>query len=55
MKLLSKLVLFLLFYSPSVWACGGLFGPPNQPVNQAGEAIAFGVNGNQIEMHVQIL
>lgn len=45
----------LLAFNPAASACGGLFCQPQQPVMQAGESIAFGVNGNQIEMHVQIL
>ena len=48
--------LLLLFgKAPRVNACGGLFCEPAVPVVQAGEAIAFGVQGNELEMHVQIL
>ena len=37
-------------------ACGGFFAPePSRPVVQSGEAIAFGVSGNQVTMHVQVL
>ena len=39
----------------SIKACGGFFCEPNVPVVQAGESIAFGVNGREMEMHVQIL
>lgn len=36
-------------------ACGGFFCQPRQPILQAGEAIAFGVSGTTVSMHVQIL
>ena len=39
----------------TVSACGGLFCEPSRPVVQAGEAIAFGVNGNRVSMNVQIV
>lgn len=54
MTKLSLLTASLLSLTPVANACGGLFCEPARPVVQAGEAIAFGVNGNQVEMHVQI-
>jgi len=53
---LSLLVLLSgSFLLTPVAACGGLFCEPSRPVLQAGEAIAFGVQGTNIQMHVQIL
>lgn len=50
------LLLFLLLpWTPTVNACGGFFCEPNTPIEQTGEAIAFGVTGNRVDMHVQIL
>jgi hypothetical protein len=40
---------------PLTKACGGFFCQLAQPVLQSGEAIVFGVEGNNVTMHVQIL
>ena len=51
MKVLSLLLTFL----PTALACGGFFCELALPVVQTGEAIVFGVEGNKVTMHVQIL
>ena len=42
-----------LLSAPRAEACGGFFCSQT-PINQAGERIVFGVNGNQTEAHIQI-
>ena len=50
------LCLLLAFLLPTkTHGCGGLFCEPARPVVQSGEAILFGVEGNTVTMHVQIL
>lgn len=51
---LPSLLLALLLPSTSL-GCGGFFCEPARPVVQSGEAIAFGVKGDTVTMHVQIL
>lgn len=53
MALLS--IAFLLLLLPTALSCGGFFCSLNAPVLQTGEAIVFGVEGNKVTMHVQIL
>ena len=57
MAMLSSLqaLLTALLLPVSTKACGGFFCEPMRPVVQSGEAIVFGVNGDRVEMHVQIL
>jgi len=43
-----------LFSSPAAEACGGFFCSQSQPVIQNAERIAFSVDGDEIETHVQI-
>lgn len=40
--------------TPAAKACGGFFCSNAAPVIQMGEQIAFGVNGNQVDVHVRI-
>ena len=49
------LLLLVALVFKTVRACGGLFCENARPVIQRGEAIVFGVKGNTVEMHVQIL
>jgi hypothetical protein len=51
-KLAFTLLLFLL--PTTAIACGGFFCQLSAPVIQSGEAIVFGVKGNNVTMHVQI-
>ena len=57
MSLVSALLLLLVVASfPNLTeACGGFFCEPSRPVVQSGESIAFGVDGNRVAMHVQVL
>ncbi|MFT7625923.1 MAG: hypothetical protein ACI9WU_005115, partial [Myxococcota bacterium] len=41
-------------FIPAASACGGFFCSANQPVDQAGEHILFGVDGTTVTAHIQI-
>ncbi|MGZ3459633.1 MAG: hypothetical protein ACXU86_14155, partial [Archangium sp.] len=42
-----------LLSAPRAEACGGFFCS-QVPVDQAGERIVFGINGNAVEAHIRI-
>lgn len=45
----------LLSFSPlAAWACGGFFCNASQPINQSAERVVFALEGDRVDMHVQI-
>ena len=52
--MMSLKTILLLLLPTSTWSCGGFFCQLSAPVVQSGEAIVFGVDGNNVTMHVQI-